>query len=95
MKIDPNYKGAWLYKGISANELKKYKNAIIYYDKALEIIPNHPMALANKGKIFLNLERYEKAIDLYDRALEIDPNNTYEKASTKAQGFYDTLIAQN
>ena len=51
----------------------KYDEAIVYYDKALEIKPNDVDALNNKGLALYNLERYEEAITYYEKALEIDP----------------------
>ena len=56
-------------------DLKKYDEALTWYDKVLEIDPKHVYALHNKGLALANLEKFEEAIVCYDRVLEIDPNH--------------------
>jgi len=53
----------------------KYQEAIIYYDKALEIDPSDVYLLANKGTAHFGLSQYQEA--LYDNVLAIDPNNVF------------------
>jgi len=47
--MDPNDVKALYNKGNALYDLEKYEEAIVYYDKALEIEPNHVDALNNKG----------------------------------------------
>jgi tetratricopeptide (TPR) repeat protein len=59
--------------------LGKYKEAITYYEKALEIQqqslpPNHPslaMSYNNIGNVYHNMGEYSKALSSYEKALEI------------------------
>jgi tetratricopeptide (TPR) repeat protein len=52
--------------------LEKYEEAIIAYDKALQIKPEYYEAWNNRGSILCDhLGRYEEAIASFDRALEI------------------------
>ncbi|MGA9383224.1 MAG: tetratricopeptide repeat protein, partial [Phormidium sp.] len=51
-----------------------YKEAIVCYDKALEIKPDFHEAWYNRGVTLGNLGRYSEAIDYFDKALEIKPD---------------------
>jgi len=62
-------------KGWSLGNLGKHREAITYYDRALEIDPDYVYALNNKGWSLYNLGKYREAITYYDRALEIDPDD--------------------
>ncbi len=50
-----------------------YQEAIVYYDKALEINPIFAEALLYKGHAMNRLGRLEEAVACYDKALEINP----------------------
>ena len=65
-------------KGNALLGLDKSEEAIVWFDKALEVNPNYFFALNNKGLALSNLGRYDEAITSYDKALEINPN--YEAA---------------
>lgn len=53
---------------------KKFKEAIKYYDKALEINPLYLEALNDKGIALGKLGKHDEALKCYDKALEIKPN---------------------
>jgi len=53
--------------------LKRYDEAISYYDKVLEKDPEFPEVLINKGHALNQLKRYDEAISYYDKVLEKDP----------------------
>lgn len=70
------------------------EDALIAYDKALELDPNHVSAWNNKGIVLSRLKRFEEAIDCYDRAIEIDPkyaNAWYNKANA-IRNFGQSLV---
>jgi len=52
-----------------------YENALIYFDKVLDIVPNATEALHGKGITLSHLGDYENAIDYFERVLEIEPDN--------------------
>jgi tetratricopeptide (TPR) repeat protein len=52
---DPNYKSALMNKGGALYLLGKQKEALEYFDKALEIDPNYVWALNNKGTLLRDL----------------------------------------
>ena len=58
---------------MSLSNLGRDEDAIVEYDKALEIDSNYVDAYYNKGLSLSNLGRYEDAIVEYDKALEINP----------------------
>jgi len=65
-------------KGWALSELGNYDEALVWFDKALEIDPNAVYVLSNKGVTLYRLVQYDEAISYYNKALEIDPN--YELA---------------
>ena len=60
-------------EGATLLALGRYEEAIVYFDKALEIDPNDTMALYNKGTALLALGRSEEAIVCFDKAIQINP----------------------
>ncbi|MDR3783147.1 MAG: tetratricopeptide repeat protein [Candidatus Nitrosotalea sp.] len=70
------------------------EDALIAYDKALELDPNHVSAWNNKGIVLYRLKRFEEAIICYDKAIEIEPqyaNAWYNKANA-LRNFGQSLI---
>jgi tetratricopeptide (TPR) repeat protein len=55
--------------------LGQYQEAVIWYNKTLEIDPDSVYDLAGKENALDSLGRYEDAIIWFDKALEIEPNN--------------------
>lgn len=83
------------------NDLRKdgiTEEAIIYYDKALEINPSHKEAHNNKGIALEDLEKYEEAIAEFDKAIELEPRdeNTYNNKGNALRelGRYEEAIAE-
>ena len=54
--------------------LKKYKEAIECYYKAIQINPNYADTFNNKGSSLQNLNKYNEAIECYDRVIQLKPN---------------------
>ena len=61
-------------KAYTLDNLGKNEEAIILYDRALEIDPNSLYPLSGKGVVLSKLDKYDEALFYLDRALEIDPN---------------------
>ena len=51
---------------LSYLNLKDYKNAILYFNKCLEIKPNHKIVIGNLAKLYLNIGDIEEAIKKID-----------------------------
>jgi tetratricopeptide (TPR) repeat protein len=65
----------WFNKGNALLNLGNNEEAIVCYEKAIELDPNDAYAWNNKGLSLSNLARYEEAIKSYDKAIELDPND--------------------
>lgn len=80
----PQDHNSWFSSGNDSAKQGNNEDALIAYDKALEIEPGHTSAWNNKGIVLSRLKRYEEAIACYDRAIDIDPtyaNAWYNKAN--------------
>lgn len=76
LEIAPNRADAWFNMGEALRNLRRYKEAINCFDKALEINPKDKFICRavwpSKGGTLLDLGRYEEAVICYDNALKHD-----------------------
>ena len=56
-------------------ELKKYKEAIFYYEKALKINPQDIVTNYNFALLFNKLEEFLKSASFYEKIIKIDPKH--------------------
>jgi len=88
---------SFIQTGAELTQIGNYMNAIICYDKALEIDPDDSNVLVNKGDALTNLGRYEEAMKCYDKVLSQKPNSSmalYNKACIIAmQGETDESLS--
>ena len=56
-------------------ELKDFKNAKVYLQKALKIEPKHEGIHANLGEVYRNQEEIKKSLECYNAAIKINPQN--------------------
>lgn len=61
----------WNQKGNELSEQGKYKEALAFYEKAIEIKPDFFVAWWDRGFALNELGKYEEALKSYDKALEI------------------------
>ena len=74
----------------------KEQEAIVCYDKALEINPSDAMAWNNKGIVLSNLGKEQEAIACYDKALNFSPiyeTWNYKGIALARLGKYQEAIA--
>lgn len=91
-----NDHNSWYSTGNESAKDGFNEDALIAYDKALEIDPKHVSAWNNKGIVLSRLKRFEEAISCYDKAIEINPeyaNAWYNKANA-LRNFAQSLIDQ-
>jgi tetratricopeptide (TPR) repeat protein len=84
----------WYTAGNESAKKGHNEDALIAYEKALEIDPRHTSAWNNKGIILSRMKKYEEAISCYDMAIEIDPtyaNAWYNKANA-LRNFAQSLV---
>ena len=71
-------------RGLVFYALRKYREAIEEFDKAIALDPNEPDFHNNKGLGLTKIGLYEMALCEYDKAIIINPNNVlyvYNKAN--------------
>ncbi len=63
------------YKKLGNEEYKKqkYKNAINYYNQAIQLNPEDVKAYYNRGLCYYDLKKYIKSIADYDKAIKFSP----------------------
>jgi len=85
LDINPKYKKAWFYKGVTLYILHKCNDnrlciteegIIRCLDKALEIDPDYYKVWRSKAIIFLEWEQYEEAINCFDQAIRVIPDSS-------------------
>ena len=68
--------GFWNNKGLSLDELGRHEDALVFYDKAIEVDRSDVNAWSNKGTALGDLGRLEEAMACFDEALRIDPHSS-------------------
>ena len=67
----------------------KYEEAIVYYNKAIELDPNNSAAYNNRGFAKDCLHKYEDSIKDFNKVIELTPNYTnayYDRGNAKKIG---------
>ncbi|MBL7772591.1 MAG: tetratricopeptide repeat protein [Chitinophagaceae bacterium] len=96
------YKSKMFYYnwGLSYEEMKDYKGALAYYNKAREYSPYDRALNFTIADVYINLEQFDKARTIIDGILEINPEDaeaiynkgmTYYRAGNtgKAEGYFN------
>lgn len=92
--------GAW---GNAFEKLKKYDEAILHYDRALQIEEHYLFGLRGRGRCYSKKQNYNLALKDFSKAIAIEPDNVYtilQRADTyatlrqniKAHGDYATAL---
>ncbi|MDI6917773.1 MAG: GTP-binding protein [Thermoplasmatales archaeon] len=83
-------------KGLEMLKLKKYDDAILYFNKALELNKRYKEAYEKKGDALLTLGRTDEALNCFTVATNLDPDyvEAWEKkeAAHLLRGDYDDAI---
>lgn len=69
--MNPTDFEAYNNKGTALNKLKRYQEAIEFYNKSIELNPTYSAVYNGKGIALSNLERYQEAIEYYSKAIEL------------------------
>jgi tetratricopeptide (TPR) repeat protein len=76
----------WINRGVAFLGLGKSEDALVSFNKAIDINSNDPEAWFNKGVTLQNLKRYDEAEHHYDQAIKLKPDYTeayFNKATKK------------
>jgi small GTP-binding protein len=83
-------------KGLEMLKLKKYDDAIMYFNKALELNKRYKEAYKEKGGALLTLGRTEEALNCFTVATNLDPDYVEawetKEAAHLLRGDYDDAI---
>jgi tetratricopeptide (TPR) repeat protein len=71
----PRSAEVWSRKGFALNSLNKFYDAIVAFDKAIEIKPKSANAWNGKGIVLINMEKYDEAIQANNTAIAIKPKD--------------------
>lgn len=66
-------KEKWLKQGNEYLEQKKYEQALLYFDKVLDIDNKNKEALLGKAHVFYSQDKYKELLEICNKISEIDP----------------------
>ncbi len=66
---------SWLQKGQALQKLQHYSEAMVAYNKAIQLNPQDPEVLRWRGNVLFKMGRYEEAIGSYDQAIQLQPSH--------------------
>lgn len=72
--INSNNASELAKKGNTLFELQRYKDALVAYQKAVEIRPNYAQAWNGQGKTLSRLKQYKEALTAYDKSIQLRPD---------------------
>lgn len=75
LAIDPKFRSAWAYKGLSLDYLGRNEEMLIAFERAVEVDPDYQEGYFYKGNALYKLGRYKEAIQEYDKSLEMEPDD--------------------
>ncbi|MGI8500804.1 MAG: tetratricopeptide repeat protein [Hassallia sp.] len=55
-------------------ELQRYKDALVVYEKAIDLKPKYAQGWNGQGKTLYELKQYKEALTAYDKAIQIQPD---------------------
>lgn len=65
IELDSTLYAAWNYLGYAQRKLGNYADALLAYDRALQLKPGYPEAIEYRGHAYLGLDRLSEAKDAY------------------------------
>jgi glycosyltransferase involved in cell wall biosynthesis len=60
---------------VQAGEIGSFEEAIVLWNRLLEVLPNNVEALFNKGYSLIKLQRYQEALEISETVLELEPDH--------------------
>jgi tetratricopeptide (TPR) repeat protein len=73
--LQPNDSGAWFNRGLALGQMGRLEEAIVSYDKALELqTDKYQSCWYNRSIALHQLGRLDEAIASYERVLELQPD---------------------
>ena len=90
IELYPKHTDAWVRKGVTLHNEKKYSQAIHCFNEVIKLSPTLFKAVYNRGKTYLAMNQYEEAMADFDKA------TTLKAEHPQAHKFFgDVLFALN
>lgn len=80
--------------GVEYQSMGNYSEAIMAYDKAIEVNPQNAEVWYNKGTSLDSLGKYEEAVEAYEKSNKIEPQKLVAKFSAIPTSGYAPLTVQ-
>ena len=84
IEINPNCDLAWKIYGSVLHKLERNEEAILFFDKALDLHPNQPNILYDKACCYVALDNIDLAIENLHKAINLNPEKFREKAKAES-----------
>ena len=84
--IDPDYAGAWHFRGLIKSVLGDLDGAIADYDQAIALNPNNADYYSSRGRCKTTRRDHDEAIADFDSAIYINPYNADAYAGPRQSG---------
>ncbi len=75
LKIDPNYKNAFGYRGLLFQNLGRHKDALSDFNRALSIDPSDTQCMLLSGVCYHAIGDFEKSLKMFSSLLAIEPKH--------------------
>ncbi len=86
VKLCPSHGAAYVNLGDINRKMGRFDDAVMNYEKALNIERNGSEALLGLGETFLNAGLYRRSLPYFERILAIDPQSTHAKKLLELAG---------
>jgi tetratricopeptide (TPR) repeat protein len=90
LEITENPAPVYNMLGYNYMQLKKNDEALVAFDKYIELAPSNPNVYDSKGDYFMNIKEFGKAYEYYMKAYALDSSYSYKKA-LNAKHLSDSL----
>jgi tetratricopeptide (TPR) repeat protein len=68
-------------RGVTYRRLKRYKEALIDFDRAIELAPDYAWAVRHRGATYRSMRCYDKALADFNRAIALSPDYAWDIAT--------------
>jgi len=102
MKKEPQKASHYNASAVLLYKMKRYKDAVAYFEKAIQYKPDYAEVYSNLGAVYAKFKDYIQAIKLYKKAIELKPSyagaytnlgNALNKSGEHEQSVYFHLQA--
>lgn len=76
LSLDPTFVDAWVRKGVTLSDLKRFEEAETSLNKAVLLNPNLFKTVYNRGRVRLLTKKYEEAVADLDKATTFKPDHS-------------------